>query len=249
MRRYRQRKFAKACALFGLTFLLDRKHSPPKSTWLGLWKYAFNSNSRGPDFLVVGAQKCGTTAPAHFFCLHPEVCMGGPKKELHYFDSSRYPNHKEYHRCFAPEGGESVFGEATPSYMFVPKAMRRIHEYNPRLKLIVLLRDPIERTYSNWIMRKERVGDVETFDFDTFLRAHQTKEPWQDSLILDRSLYAGQLQRIFRYFPREQVLILLSEDLRSSHRESMNRIAAFLGISPLRKLRTRNGISVRPLTR
>ncbi len=102
-------------------------------------KHAFQVN-----FLIVGAQNCGTKALAAFLAHHPEICHS-PKKELHFFDSAGFddfaPSEKiafEYRHTFANCAGQALVGESTPRYLFLPQVAERIYRYNPAIKLIVI---------------------------------------------------------------------------------------------------------------
>ena len=113
-------------------------------------------------FMLVGAQKCGTTALAHFLSQHPEIEMASPK-EVHLFDSSTYSRgwsgqriDEHYRPHFEQRAGAAIRGEATPIYMFLPGIASELKRYNPDLKLIVLLRDPVERAISHYYMEKNR---------------------------------------------------------------------------------------------
>ena len=114
------------------------------------------------DFMIVGAQKCGTSALAHFLSQHPEIGMASPK-EVHLFDRPGYSSDwtpeqidDHYGSQLGHCTGARILGEATPSYMFVPEIGRDLARYNPDLKLIVLLRDPVERAISHYYMEKGR---------------------------------------------------------------------------------------------
>jgi len=115
-------------------------------------------------FLVVGAQKGGTSALAEFLSVHPQICMAefllghsrictAESKEVHFFDlgalsPGRPSNYEEYHSFFPKKPGAIAYGEATPAYMYWKPAAERIYRYNPEMKLIFLLRNPVERAYS-----------------------------------------------------------------------------------------------------
>ena len=94
------------------------------------------------DFIVIGAQKSGTTSLHEYLSRHPEIGVG-TKKELHYFDKDKYfkkgINYSDYHEFFDFKEGKKVYGETTPSYIYKEKFIDRIKEYNPDIKLIVLL--------------------------------------------------------------------------------------------------------------
>jgi sulfotransferase family protein len=197
-------------------------------------------------FLIVGAQKAGTTALHRFLSAHPQ--LGMPHiKEAHWFDNDRIfkaGSNSEwlYHSLF-PTGPEIRFwGEATPAYMYVPLALVRIHQYNPKMKLIVILRDPSERAWSHYRM----VHDVlhnEPLPFLAAIEAEPVRlmasagntahgSPFRRHAYVTRGLYASQLQRLLTLFPREQQYWLQTEDLRTRHDEELRRIYTFLGVAP-----------------
>ncbi len=118
-------------------------------------------------FLICGTQKGGTTALDAYLREHPEVCMANAK-EVHFFnDGPRFsggdPDYSPYHAYFSPEPAHKVIGEATPIYMYWETAPRRIWEYNPNMKLIVLLRNPIARAFSHWNMETRRSSETLSF--------------------------------------------------------------------------------------
>lgn len=93
-------------------------------------------------------------------------------KEVHFFDNEEYfqgtPDYSKYHEFFTPEHSHQLLGEATPIYIYWYPSPERIYEYNPKAKLIFLLRTPIERAYSNWNM--ERLRNSEKLSFEVAIR-------------------------------------------------------------------------------
>lgn len=191
---------------------------------------------RDPDFIGIGAPRCGTTWLANSLRRHSQVCVSQPK-EITYFCSLRIPaqggpmvpnEHCEkplswYRRHFSHCAADSVTGEVTPSYLIDPDAAARIHDHYPSVKLIACLRNPIERAYSHyWFMRgHKRIAD-ETFE------AAVENQPW----LLEMGFYAPQLRRYLDLFPRDQVLVMISEEMRRQRGERMEEILGFLGVSP-----------------
>ena len=112
------------------------------------------------NFVIGGTQKGGTSALDSFLRQHPEICMPESKKELHYFDREENfagkPNYKKYHANFKPGPAHRVIGEATPIYMYWNAAPQRIRDYNPEMKWILVLRNPVERAFSAWNMETKR---------------------------------------------------------------------------------------------
>lgn len=192
------------------------------------------------DFVVAGVQKSGTAALRHFLSQHPEIGTSHrPKQAPHFFDSDEYfqapPDYDLYHSWFTPENLARVTGDITPAYTYWKPAIARIHAYNPRMKVIVLLRNPVDRAYSQWSMQVKRKEET-----DGFLTA-LIKEPVRRRLrgqhriysYVDRGYYSAQIERLLSYFPREQCLFLRNEDLRQDHHATLTRIHVFLGVSPI----------------
>ncbi len=162
--------------------------------------------------------------------------MANPK-EPHFFDneeafSGGNPPYDLYHKAFTPSGPHQILGEATPIYMYWKPAPIRISEYNPVMKLIILLRNPIERAYSQWNMN--RIKGDETLPFLEAILSESTRcaeaNPLQHRLFsyIDRGFYLTQLERLWSYFPKRQVLILRSEELAINTNQTLARIWAFL---------------------
>jgi len=113
--------------------------------------------SSRPDFLIIGAQKAGTTGMFDILNQHSKL-QGSLKKEIHYFDNDAWYKNKKYHQYhyyfplpFKIAINTKLF-EATPIYLFHPKGAQRLQSYNSNLKLIILLRNPVERAFSAWTM-------------------------------------------------------------------------------------------------
>ena len=198
------------------------------------------------DFMIVGAQKCGTTALWDYLGRHPEVNMSTPK-EVHLFSSPSYQEtwspreiDKRYSTWFRSSPEAQVHGEVTPMYLFLPDVASELKRYNPELKLIVLLRDPVERTISHYYMQYAR--GRERAPIWLALLA----EPWRLRRCKDlrgrsssfrnhsyrrRSLYSFQLRNLYRHFSRDKVLVISSHDLLRDHQAVLRRVFSFLGVS------------------
>ena len=190
------------------------------------------------NFVIGGTQKGGTSALDLFLRQHPQICMPDTRKELHFFDReenfAKKPTFKKYHANFHPQKRHRVVGEATPIYMYWDAAPARIWSYNPKMKWIILLRQPVERAFSAWSMEKHRDADNLSFADAIEQEAERCRRslPLQDRVFsyLDRGFYAHQLRRLFNIFGRERCLILLNEELRENHLETLQRIFAFLEV-------------------
>jgi hypothetical protein len=200
------------------------------------------------DFVVAGTQKGGTSALSRYLDEHIEVCMA-KVKEVHFFNKDRYfasdpPDYTAYHAYFAPGPLHKVLGEATPGYMHWNAAPQRLARYNPAMKLVMLLRDPAQRAYSHWNMQFRQRNDPLPFE-EALLREEERAAAAAPSQLakwayVSRGLYGRQLRNVWAHIPREQTLVLRSEDLHEHAPETLARIAAFLGIAPFPRTDPRN---------
>jgi hypothetical protein len=198
------------------------------------------------DFIVAGAQKCGTTALHYFLEKHPNIALPD-KQELHFFDHedlfSKEVNYQLLHDSFRPTSRSLVAGESTPTYVYWRLAIERIWNYNKAIKLIILLRNPVLRAFSHWNMQRER--RYETLDFLDAVREenNRLKEalPLQSRRFsyIDRGFYSKQLERVFTFFPRERVKVIKFEDFRKNQPAIINSIFTFIGIRPLGNIRNK----------
>ena len=198
----------------------------------------FNSNINFTvNFVICGTQKGGTTALDHYMRLHSEVCMA-TKKEVHFFDNDNYfltnsPPYNKYHKFFNPKKNHKIIGESTPIYMFWINAMERIFDYNPNIKLIIILRNPIERAFSNWNMEIQRKREKRTFlqSINYEIKEFNKNKQNRTYSYLKRGLYSDQIKRILRIFKKKQLLCLKNENLRNNPGETLSLVSKFLGIS------------------
>jgi len=191
-------------------------------------------------FAVAGAQKCGTSALADYLEEHLDVAM--PRvKEVHFFDHDEFfrgdtPDYTQYHANFDPRPTARILGDATPGYMFWHTGPARLAQYNPAMKLVMLLRNPAKRAYSHWNMGVKQKR--ETLSFDDALRAEEQRardiapEQLRSHSYVARGRYSEQLRRVWEHFPVEQTLVIRSEAFRFEPARELARIATFLGIQP-----------------
>lgn len=204
-----------------------------------------------PDFLIVGCQKCGTTSLFSYLAQHPQV-EEAIKKEIKYFDMfyglgpywyrSHFPRNKVMHRTqLAP-----LTGEATPDYIFFEECAERVSKLVPQVKLIVLLREPAERSFSQYRYSFRR--GFETLSFVDAIAAEEARlsearreaEAQQTSITasvkyrefsyVKRSQYVEQIKAWQKYFSREQFLFLSSEEMDQSPEQTLSRILSFLDL-------------------
>jgi hypothetical protein len=199
------------------------------------------------DFIVAGAQKSGTTALHYFLRKHPQIALPD-RQEMHFFDDeeifSQPVDYELLHRHFRAIARSALVGEVTPSYLYWKPAMERIRNYNLQIKLIILLRNPIDRAFAHWNM--QRFKDREPLDFLDALKEEPRRIAQPLSLesrrfaYADRGFYSEQLERVFKLFPREQVKIVKFEDFRDRKQESLDGIFDFLGLKRLRNVRDKD---------
>ena len=179
-----------------------------------------------PDFVIIGAQKGGTSFLYYLLTRHPLV-EPAARKELHFFDNpERFDNGVGwYRRCFPQSGWKdglrSITGEATPSYLFYPPVAKRMAGVVPQARLIALLRNPVDRTYSHYQMQVKRGTEPSTFE-EAIEQQHAPYVP--------RSIYVDQLLCWFEFFSKEQMLILKSEDFFERPVETLKVVLNFLDL-------------------
>jgi hypothetical protein len=148
------------------------------------------------------------------------------------------PDYSFYHSFFNPRSSSQLLGEATPAYMYWQAAPSRISEYNPAMKFIITLRNPIFRAFSNWNM--ERARDAEPLSFWHAL--HKESARCRGGSLFHRRIHAyiargfyfEQLKRLWSYFPKEQTYVLRQEDLISDQVSVLDNLCRFLGITPFK---------------
>jgi hypothetical protein len=206
-----------------------------------------------PDFMVIGAAKCGTTSLHSYLTQHPCVAPTF-KKEIYFFDrhfkrgfawyGAHFPTFVR--KYYAKQRGQKAFvtGEATPCYIFHPHAPRRVFESLPRVKPIVLLRNPVDRAYSFYNMKV--ASGYETLAFEEAIEREEERlsgelekmladENYfsfnrQNYSYLARGVYVEQLKNWMNFFPKDQILILASEDFHRDPSKTFKQVTAFLNL-------------------
>ena len=180
-----------------------------------------------PNFIIVGAMKAGTTTLHDYLAGIEDVWIA--PGEIRYFSNERnYARGLEwYERLFDPGAGKLAIGEKSPAYSYLPKVPERIHRCLPGVKLIWIFRDPVARTYSHYWHAATRGKERLTFAS----AIARERERVRSNILLGymkRSLYAEQVERYLGFFPREQMLFLLFEDLVREPAAVVNRVLDFL---------------------
>ena len=189
-----------------------------------------------PDFLGLGTQKGGTTTLHRLLEAHSNVFLPACK-EVHFFDQNHGAGEGWYRKHFADALPHQLCGEITPFYLFHPDVPGRIHNLLPKARMVVLLRDPVERTISQVFHARKR--GFEPLDPAAALAAEperlQSGDPvsLQKHSYLSRSRYLEQLDRYEALFPSKQLLILRSEDLFTAPERIWKQLLSFLQLKPI----------------
>lgn len=208
-----------------------------------------------PDFIIIGAQKCGTTSMYDFVTRHPDVAPAH-SKEVHHFtfhdrlDLKRWDEPRPEHEKFGTNWYRSNFpttlagflhslrhgrrlltGEATTLYLPYPGVPERMARLLPDVRLIVMLRDPADRAYSAYNFYKWYYGEDRTFE-DAIAQDMDGTETRIIRTYLEHGHYADHLERWFEHYPREQFLVLHDAEMRADLQGTMDRVWDFLGLRP-----------------
>jgi hypothetical protein len=244
---------------------------PQRRRWAARmrWRAATRRARVLPDFLVLGGQRCGSTTLYTMLCGHPQV-MAASHKEPHFFDNNHLRGPEFYRRLFPLQahlrvrerrlGHRVVTGEATTYYLAHPAVPERVAGMLPDVRLIAILRDPVDRAYSHYQL-SVREGR-ESLPFEQALAAEPQRLAGEEQRLLSdpgyrgvshrfhsyrsRGLYLEQLQRWWQAFPADRLLVLRSEDMFEQPAAVYEQATAFLGLesdTDRRAFESRNRVS------
>ena len=206
-----------------------------------------------PDFLIIGGQRCGTSS-LYYYLTEQQSISSAATKEVHYFDDffarginwyqAQFPTNAYKYSVEHFRNRHFLTGEASPYYIFHPNAPRRISAVLPHIKLILLIRNPIDRAYSqHWLEVK---GRYETLSFEEAIKCEQDRIAGEREKMLSdenyhsfkhrrytyltRGIYIDQIEYWMNFFPREQFLFLKTEDLYSNPASIVRQTLEFLGV-------------------
>src|SRR5438045_130126 len=176
------------------------------------------------DFMIAGTQKSGTSVLTYYLNQHPAIAMAHKEEahllvqpRRHFFDNeamfgSGDINYDVLHRDVAVTAQTLVTGTCTPVYTYWKPAMQRIHDYNPSIKLIILLRNPIDRAFSHWNMQRDRKLDSLDFLEAVKQEENRAREVYPLQLrkfwYVESGSYSEQMARLFKFLPRDHVLVV-----------------------------------------
>lgn len=193
------------------------------------------------DFFIVGAPKTGTTSLYHYLNEHPEIVMSSKKepdyfsdKAIHqqgmYYGEQRINTIEQYEALFPNDASDKKLGEASVSYLFYPNVANDICQYNPDAKIIIMLRNPIDRAYSHYLM-DYRLGLVNDSFEDIIAQQSTSKQAklyYQQ--YIEVSTYAQQIKRYLDVFSRENILVIDYEEFKKDVKGIVKKVYAFLEV-------------------
>ena len=192
-----------------------------------------------PTFICIGVQKSGTTSLIKYLNKHPKIFM--KEQEMHFFDEKplTYSEIIQYEKQFNTD--KLIVGEKTPSYNYLHFAMDNIYTYNPNIKLILILREPISRAFSQYNMtlsfRKKSLNDVSDeqiiADFEKEERVKLSEIQQNGNYYIARGKYDEILMHIFSKFKRENIYIGIAEEIKKNKQQHYNEVFKFLGATEM----------------
>lgn len=221
-----------------------------------------------PNFLVIGAARSGTTAIYQALSKHPQIFMSAVKEpnffafaegELHFegpgaeFVNNSVNTLADYTKLFADAAGMAAIGEASPLYLYSPDAAKRIAETLGPVKLVVVLRNPVEQAFSHYLYaRAQMIEPLESFEEALAAEPRRRAANWQPLFQYSRfPRYGEQLSRFLEHFPRQNLLVHLYEDFVSETDAVFESIFDFLGVDtgfvPPRERVNAGGVPRNPL--
>jgi hypothetical protein len=176
----------------------------------------------GPTMIGIGAQKCASSWVHAALGVHPQIGVSDPK-EVDFFSYYFDRGYQWYETHFAHAAARQVRFEASPSYLHDPRTPERVHAYNPAMKILAMLRDPVDRAYSNHLHEVIK-GHIGPISFAEGLA--------NNPAYIEQGRYATHLKRWLSVFPRDQILVLLAEDVSANPQAAASQVYAFAGVDP-----------------
>ncbi len=197
-----------------------------------------------PNFYVVGAPKCGTTSIWAYLRKHPQVFLPKFKEPSYFISAPPLPGFEDtycngdlerYQGLYREANGHKAVGDCSPGYLWDQRSAQWIHEVRPDGKIVILLRDPVDRAYSHYYMFA-LVGEEKSSFFDAVKRDNSASlaaaNQWNNHLYLETGLYYEQVRRYVDIFGAEQVGIYLFEDMEKDPHGVMTAICNHIGVDP-----------------
>lgn len=190
-----------------------------------------------PDFIIGGAQKCGTTSLHFYLAQHRDIFMPMKKQETHFFDQDQ--NYRKgvewYESCFRDHRNERVIGQTSPLYLYLEKVPDRIYRLLPEVKLMFVLRNPVDRAYSHYWHERKKGREKLTFEEAIEIEGDRiNKDFWHNRHFsyLSRGKYAEQIERYLDYFSLSQMLFIMYDEFKKDSLKTVKKCFNFLEVSP-----------------
>jgi len=199
-----------------------------------------------PDFLIVGAQKSGTTSLYYDLATHPQLQPNVGPKEVSFF-TTYYDRGIDYYRSYFPiKRKDRFYYQSSPYYLFHPLTPSRVYHYFPNMKMIAMLRHPVHRAFSHF--NHQQLAGREPLSFEEAIKAEESRLDGEEERLrtearyrsnshrnysyVTRSIYIHQIERWLQYFDASQLLVLSSEEYFSRPESTLSVIYEFLGVQP-----------------
>ncbi len=201
-------------------------------------------NRKLPDFLIIGVSKGGTTSLYEYLNMHPQVKVSR-EKEVNYFSKHYYRGISFYKSFFPYKKSASITGEATPYYFFHPNVPKRVKETLPNVKIILLLRDPVLRAYSQYQMIKgiDTAKNFEEAVMSEYKRVTEKESKLRNTKLISnshqaysyisRGLYFKQLSNWLTHFELNEILIIKSEDFFEEPQKTLKSVYGYLNLEEI----------------
>ncbi|MFW9773019.1 MAG: sulfotransferase domain-containing protein [Candidatus Heimdallarchaeota archaeon] len=225
---------------------------------INLFRKLTNNARVLPDFIIAGAMKSGTSFLINFLSEHPYIKIPAYQKEIHFFDNHFYNGINWYKSYFPTKISRQFYrkfkkinfitGEKSPYYIFHPLVPQRIYSLLPKVKIIILLRNPVKRAYSHYNHSVRNKRENLTFE-EAIKKETERLKGEKDKIIksrkyrsrkyanysyLTRGIYVNQIKNWYKYFPKEQILVIKSEEMYRYPQDVMNRVYEFLGLPKMK---------------
>ncbi|MDP6456597.1 MAG: sulfotransferase [Candidatus Marinimicrobia bacterium] len=174
---------------------------------------------------IIGAQKCGTTSLLNYISEHDDI-LGHEQIEMSFFykdEEYREGYEEAWRRYYHSSNGNNIVVIAKNAHMYRDeKAIERLYNHNPKCKIIFIVRNPVDRAYSSYLMEKNAWGEVSSFD-ELIIQTLKTKDDWRYRVYIELGIYHYHLQRIFKYF-KNNVIVIRLDDLRTMPEQTVKNI-------------------------
>ena len=190
------------------------------------------SQERKITLMIIGAQKAGTTSLKNYLGQHPELETHPHKEFAYFFDTTEYNNNFENARkkYFSKEKTATKLIAKNAGLYVNESGIIRLKEHNPRCKLVLLLRNPIERTYSSFLMEKNYGAIDSPFESMEPILKKQDITDWRYEFLVGMGLYEKHLRNIYKYFPVPQVKLIRYEDFEKNGAKICSKIYEWIGV-------------------